>query len=82
MENDRTHAPLDLDYDPICGRLVVTSPKGGLLAFYGVPIEVYLGLRFTPTPEQYLRDRLIGHYAFVCTTEGWQQYQARRGHPH
>ena len=62
---------LDLDYDAVCGRLLVTSSRGGFVIFHGVPIDAYIRLRFSATPEAYLRDRLIREYAFVCSSSCW-----------
>ena len=55
------------DYDVVSGRLLVTSPQGGFVIFQGVPIDAYIWLRFSPTPQTYLRERLIGEFSFVCS---------------
>jgi hypothetical protein len=62
---------LYFDYDPVCGRLLVTSARGGFVIFYGVPIDVYIWLRFSPAPEKYLRERMIGEFFFVCSSACW-----------
>ena len=64
---------LTFDYDPVCGRLLVSSQRGGFVIFHGVPIGAYIGLRFSSAPEHYLRERLIGAFAFVCSSACWPQ---------
>jgi len=62
---------LRCDYDPICGRLLVASARGGFVIFHGVPIDAYIWLRFSPLPTRYLRDRPIGEFPFVCSSVCW-----------
>jgi hypothetical protein len=64
---------LAFDYDAVRGRLLVTAAGGGFVLFHGVPIDAYIWLRFSPTPEQYLRERLIGEFSFVCSSACWPQ---------
>jgi hypothetical protein len=64
---------LIFDYDAVCGRLLVTSTHGGFVIFHGVPIDAYIWLRFSPTPEKYLRERLISEFSFVCSSACWPQ---------
>jgi hypothetical protein len=70
-ENDVQRPCLRLDYDVLSGRLLVTSARGGFVIFHGVPLEIYLGLRFATLPRKYLRDRLIGTFNFVCSSRCW-----------
>jgi hypothetical protein len=67
----QARATLRFDYDPVCGRLMVTAPQGGFVIFHGVPIDAYIWLRFSPTPETYLRERLIGEFSFICSSACW-----------
>ena len=62
---------LRYDYDPICGRLLVASARGGLVIFHGVPIDAYICLRDRLLPTRYLRDRPIGEFPFVCSSVCW-----------
>jgi len=66
-------SPLTFDYDPVCGRLLVSSKHGGFVIFHGVTIDAYIGLRFSQMPEHYLRERLIGEFAFVCSSACWPE---------
>ena len=50
---------------------MVTAPQGGFVIFHGVPIDAYIWLRFSPTPETYLRERLIGEFSFICSSACW-----------
>jgi hypothetical protein len=59
------------EYEPVSGRLLVTSPRGGFVIFHGVPIDAYIWLRFSPVPERYLRERMIGAYYFICSSQCW-----------
>lgn len=52
---------------------MVRSQRGGFVIFHGVPIGVYIGLRFSPVPGRYLRERLMSAFAFVCSSACWPQ---------
>jgi hypothetical protein len=46
-----------VDYEPVTGRLLVRS-DGRIATYFSVPLEVFLGLRFARSPNDYFRRRV------------------------
>ena len=51
-----------VDYEPMTGRLLVRS-DGRIATYFSVPLEVFLGLRFAGSPNDYFRRRVRGWFS-------------------